>query len=352
MLDAAQGVTDWIVVCAISRKQTAVSASQLLETTATLQSLSHHFKVHILAHGSINKRRDINEISGMLGLSPVLICPQHVLPCRHSRRLWTSWPSKADSSMSTWRGARGKVRKLAFVRGERLPTSAWATPGWAFRGSLLPPFIAHSSRKRCKGKIWQKHSCKQTKQRCSLPTPEVGLTRGDHCRPPCIEEKEKLLGFSLGHTEPCTSIRHAKQKPQEVGRIRHALLGRSAHCQVLAWAVQAGLRYLRLPVRGCRSGAELLRTMADDVPAGHAPVIEGKELIRQLRRRQHHEGREIRHASPMGTPRASQLNNLNPAWWKWKTAVSTRWQYPEHINILNENVFRWSALASQFTVCI
>ena len=113
MLDAAPGVTDWIVVCAISRKQAAVSASQLLETTTTLQSLSHHFKVHILAHGSINKRRDINEISGMLGLSPVLICPPHVLPCRHSWRLWTSWPLKADNSMSTWRGARGKVRKLA-----------------------------------------------------------------------------------------------------------------------------------------------------------------------------------------------------------------------------------------------
>ena len=35
MLDAAPGVTDWIVVCTISRKQSAVSASQLLETTAT-----------------------------------------------------------------------------------------------------------------------------------------------------------------------------------------------------------------------------------------------------------------------------------------------------------------------------
>ena len=36
--------------------------------------------------------------------------------------------------MSTWRGARGKVRRLAFVRGQRLPTSAWATHG---------PFRAH-----------------------------------------------------------------------------------------------------------------------------------------------------------------------------------------------------------------
>ena len=85
--------------------------------------------------------------------------------------------------------------------------------------------------------------------------------------------------------------------------------------------------------------------MADDVPAGHAPVIEGKELIPQLRRRQHHKGREIRHASPMGTPRASQLNNLHPAWWKWKTAVSIPWQYPEHINILEMRMFsvgvRW-----------
>ena len=47
----------------------------------------------------------------------------------------------------------------------------------------------------------------------------------------------------------------------------------------------------------------------------------------------------------MGTPRASQLNNLNPAWWKWKTAVSARWQYPEHINILEMRMFsvgvRW-----------
>ena len=108
---------------------------------------------------------------------------------------------------------------------------------------------------------------------------------------------------------------------------------------------KAGLRYLQLPVRGCKSGAELLRTMADDLPAGQVPIIEGRELIRQLRRRQHHKGREIRHASPMGTPRASQLNNLNPAWWKWKTALSTTWQYPEHKNILEMRMFsvgvRW-----------
>ena len=44
MLDAAPGVTDWIVVCAISRKQAAVSASQLLETTATLQELVTPFQ--------------------------------------------------------------------------------------------------------------------------------------------------------------------------------------------------------------------------------------------------------------------------------------------------------------------
>ena len=44
LLDAAPGVTDWIVVCAISCQRAAASASQLLETTATLQSLSHHFK--------------------------------------------------------------------------------------------------------------------------------------------------------------------------------------------------------------------------------------------------------------------------------------------------------------------
>ena len=352
LLDAAPGVTDWIVVCAISRHRAAASASQLLETAAALRSLSHHVKVHVLAHGSISKRHDINKVSGMLGLSPVLLCPQRVLPCRHPRRLWASWPLKADSSMSTWRGARGKVRRLAFVRGQRLPTSAWATPGWAFHGPLLPPFIARPSRKRCRDKSWEEQPYEPAKKRrwsdgCHLPTPhyrpEVGLTRGDHCRPPCIEEKEKLLGFSQGHTEPSTSIRYAKQKPQEVCRIRHALLARSAHCQVLAWAVQAGLRYPRLPVRGCRSGAE--RTMADDVPAGHAPVIEGRELILQLRRRQHHKGREIRHASPMGTPRASQLGNLNPAWWKWKTAVSTTWQYPEHINILEMRMFsvgvRW-----------
>ena len=93
-------------------------------------------------------------------------------PCRHPRRLWASWPLEADSSMSTWRGARGKVRRFAFVRGQRLPTSGWATPGWAFQGPLLPPF----SRKRCREKSWQEPPCK------------VGLTRRDHCRPPSIEE--------------------------------------------------------------------------------------------------------------------------------------------------------------------
>ena len=89
-----------------------------------------------------------------------------------------------------------------------------------------------------------------------------------------------------------------------------------AHCQMLAWVVQTGLRYLRLPVRKSSSGAD-----GGNVPAGHALVIEGQELIRQLRRRQHHKGREIRHASPMETPRATQLNDLNTAWLKWKTAV-------------------------------
>ena len=48
---------------------------------------------------------------------------------------------------------------------------------------------------------------------------------------------------------------------------------------MLAWVVQTGLHYLRLPVRESKNGAD-----GDNVPAGHALVIEGKELIRQLRR--------------------------------------------------------------------
>ena len=151
-LDAAPRVTDWIVVCAISRQRAAAAVSRLLKAMATLQNLSRHFRVHVLAHGCISKRRDIRKINGMLGLSPVLLCPQRVLPCCHTRRFWASWPLKADSSMSKWRGARGRVQKLAFVKGQRLATRTWATPGWAFEGPLLPPFT-----EQCSGRSSQEH---------------------------------------------------------------------------------------------------------------------------------------------------------------------------------------------------
>ena len=47
-----------------------------------------------------------------------------------------------------------------------------------------------------------------------------------------------------------------------------------AHCQMLAWVVQTGLHYLRLPVRESKSGAD-----GGNMPTGHALVIEGKNLF-------------------------------------------------------------------------
>ena len=231
-----------------------------------------------------------------------------------------------------------------------------------FRAHYCLPFTARPSRKRCRDKSWQNILANRrksdggvmgvTSQR-STTGQKSGSAEEDHCRPPSIEEKEKLLGFSQGHTEPSTSIRYAKQKPQEVCRIWHALLDRSAHCQVLAWAVQTGLRYLRLPVRGCRSGAELLRTMADDAPAGHAPVIEGSELIRQLRRRQHHKGSEIRHASPMGTPSGVSVGQSQPSVVEVEdSSVHYMAVSRAHQHSGNENVLRRGTLTSQFAVCV
>ena len=59
-----------------------------------------------------------------------------------------------------------------------------------------------------------------------------------------------------------------------------------------------------------------------------------ERLVRAISARQHHRGRLIKHLSPSGPPTHGPLSALRPYWWKWRTVISSRWKYADHINAL------------------
>ena len=103
------------------------------------------------------------------------------------------------------------------------------------------------------------------------------------------------------------------------------------------------MRYLRLPVRESRTRAKLLRTMANDVPVGHTPVIESKELIRQLAAVSTTKERN-QTCQPYGNTSSVPVERPRPSVVKWRSTVSTQAVSRAHQHSGNENVFWWSAL--------
>ena len=55
-----------------------------------------------------------------------------------------------------------------------------------------------------------------------------------------------------------------------------------------------------------------------------------ESLVRAISAHQHHRGRLIKHLSPSGPP-THPLTALRPHWWKWRTVISSRWKYTDHI---------------------
>ena len=136
--------------------------------------------------------------------------------------------------------------------------------------------------------------------------------------------KESTMGFPEGFTLSAWLTRDSTRDVQGFEICRLDLLGQSIHVGLLKVFTQQ----LFLP-------SETLRITDVARAAGASSEnIVMESLVQAISARQHHRGRLIKHLSPSGPPTHGPLTALRPHWWKWRTVISSRWKYTDHITAL------------------
>ena len=137
-----------------------------------------------------------------------------------------------------------------------------------------------------------------------------GLTRNGAWRYMRSSEKESAMGFPEGFTLSAWLTRDATRDVQGFEICRLDLLGQSLHVGLLKVFTQQ----LFLP-------SETLQVTNVARAAGASSE---NDVM----------GRLIKHLSLSGPPTHGPLTALGPHWWKWRTVISSRWKYTDHITAL------------------
>ena len=298
------------------------------------------------------------EISRVLGVQPIAMCPSDFLPYNRPRLAWISaevFPTEG----TTFEQCGDYVR--VHMAGQSFSLEQWMEPGWsrtsdvcfptfmkAIKRRAPPPKPAGLARcdERCLSR-WESDSFRyppyQYKHEYLLSHPSKGL------RYLSAEEREMLLGFGWQHTRSAMSASHVKQSPQEFEDKRLSLCGDSFSMLSFGWAISQLCRAWVAPLSpqqivdrfGLAPGAGL----ASFVPAplqrslgyGSFPPGANSEatLVQYLARHVNHTGSDVSLA--LGIPMSRKGQNhasLRADWWQWKILFKTRWQFPAHINYL------------------
>ena len=132
------------------------------------------------------------------------------------------------------------------------------------------------------------------------------------------------MGFPEGFTLSAWLTRDSTRDVQGFEICRLDLLGQSIHVGLLKVFTQQLL-----------PPSETLRITDVERAAGASSEnIVMESLVRAISARQHHRGRLIKHLFPSGPPTHGPLTALRPHWWKWRTVISSRWKYTDHITAL------------------
>ena len=290
-------------------------------------------------------REAVKAISQHLKTLPKLACPSALSDLCDPMLVWVSWNViEADDQTKE----PGSYPRVAMVTNSGTH-HRHLRPGWALAGGAgakLPNFPL-DSRPECAGKTANLPPDALARYQADRQPPEQhlwanGLTRDGAWRQLRSSEKESVMGFPEGFTLSAWLTSDATRDVQGFELCRLDLLGQSLHVGLLKVFTQQ-LFHPSGTMHSESNVAEAAGASSED------DVTE--RLVRAISARQHHRGRLIKQLSPSGPPTHGPLSALRPHWWKWRTVISSRWNYADHINTLELQahlaILRWRTRTPQ-----
>ena len=219
-------------------------------------------------------------------------------------------------------------------------------PGWALAGGAgakLPNFPL-DSRLECAGKIASLPPdalARYQADRQLFPSKQYlwanGLTRDSAWRYMRSSEKESAMDFPEGFTLSAWLTSDATRDVQgfELCRLDFVSLLKVFTQQLFPPSGKMQRESNVSEAAGARSENDVM-----------------ERLVRAIFARQHHRSRHIQHLSPSGPPTHGPLSAFRHHGWKWRTFISSRWNYADHINTLKLQThlvcLRWRTRTPQY----
>ena len=300
-----------------------------------------------------------NEISAVLDVKPLALCPSDVLCYGRPRLAWCSREMIATEGVQ-FEDCGDYVRvwmTQTFLRDEQ-----WIEPGWqkCDQRGVFSTFMKSIPR-------WQPPPAPAGLNRCSEEA--LARWRDDEFRFPPYQyevrnlvknsqgalrylnssERERLLGFSSGHTFFAFNAGEKKLNPQGYVDKRLSLLGDSFSMLSFGWIIAQLCSAWVPPMSpaevigrfGLAPGSSLARgytaELAVQVSHGDcsAAVVAPEALVAHFSRHVNHTGCDVN--LTMGTPFSNKTGNhssIRAGWWDWRILFKTKWRFQAHINAL------------------
>ena len=301
-------------------------------------------------------------ISKELDITPIKLDPSDITPISRPRFAWVSEEVRQMSGVELW---TEKEYVRAYLHSEvKLHDQQWIRPGWsrntedetvkfptfmkAIKRRAPPPFPAGLPRATAEMvEMWTNDSFRyppyQYHPRFWVCHPTQAPRLLD------ASERELLLGFGPGHTDPCQSASVKKRNLREHEDIRCSLCGDSfaivSFTIIAAVLCQEFLPRMTPTMILSRLG---LAPGASAHPSQRIPLtrwlaygetserdFEPEELVKQLGLSVNHTGADVRVLTGqiLGHKPPNHAS-VRSWWWQWKQLFTVKWSSSMHINYL------------------
>ena len=304
-----------------------------------------------------------DEISRVLGVEPLALCPSDILPYNRPRLAWVSGKVEETVGVDL---LEQEGYTLVVMHGSAPPVETWLTPGW----SLCRPDVPFATFMKAIRR-WKPPPTPAGISRCDRPT--IQRWQSDEYRFPPYQyrmenlvrspdgalrylsagERERLLGFGPDHTLFAIAANSVKGQEVAFEDKRLSLCGDSFCMLSFGWLIAQLCRAWVEPLSpqqiinrfglasGCGLAAMVPAPLAQQPGYGGLPnaLHTSSRLVGHLSRHVNHTGSDVSVA--LGIPFTTKSGNhasIRAKWWDWRILFTSRWKFESHINYLEMRV--------------
>ena len=299
------------------------------------------------------------EISEILQVEPLMVCPSDLLPYNRPRLAWVSQAVEAGPGVTLER-CLGFTR--VWMHGRGVEEHQWIEPGWErvddsqAMATFMKAIRRHHPPERPAGiqrcdeltlQRWQDDDFKFPPYQYK----RYNLLRNCHgqLRLLSSEERSLLLGFGKDHLLFAWSAGKIKENPQGCEDKRLSLAGDSFSMASFGWITSQLCKQWVAPrspqqlidrmglAPGASLAAEYSCPMSRALGYGgeSGPAVRPEALVGHLARHVNITGSDVSLA--LGIPYSLKSGNhssLRAGWWEWAMIFKNRWKHESHINSL------------------